>query len=192
VTITKNHPNTWLWPSLALSAVMMAAGLIWKQHWLLGCANITSNLGFMSTVLFWRKEHASIVRGFSLSRAPSSLARSTKSWTPPYAFAVAALSASIVLHAIEIWVRGKQVWLLWAPQILLVAAGSLAMLPILRAWIALRSGQTSVALTRPPRSAKFILLLIPKRHREHLIGDLEEEYSTILVPEYGPRKARLW
>lgn len=44
----------------------------------------------------------------------------------------------------------------------------------------------------PPAGAKFILLLIPKRNREHLIGDLEEEYRTILVPEYGVRKARTW
>jgi hypothetical protein len=44
----------------------------------------------------------------------------------------------------------------------------------------------------PPMTAKFILLLIPKRHREHLIGDLEEEYRTILLPEYGARKARNW
>jgi hypothetical protein len=46
--------------------------------------------------------------------------------------------------------------------------------------------------TSPPRAAKFMLLLVPKRHREHLIGDLEEEYITILLPEYGARKAQCW
>lgn len=45
---------------------------------------------------------------------------------------------------------------------------------------------------RPPSSARFLLLLIPQRHREHLIGDLDEEYATIVLPEYGLRKARLW
>jgi hypothetical protein len=37
-----------------------------------------------------------------------------------------------------------------------------------------------------PRLAQFALLLIPKRNREHLIGDLEEEYRTIVLPQYGP------
>ena len=46
--------------------------------------------------------------------------------------------------------------------------------------------------TSPPKAAKFILLLVPRRHRENLIGDLEEEYTTILLPEYGVRKARTW
>jgi hypothetical protein len=44
----------------------------------------------------------------------------------------------------------------------------------------------------PPKVAKFILLLVPKHHRENLIGDLEEEYATILLPEFGVRKARTW
>ena len=44
----------------------------------------------------------------------------------------------------------------------------------------------------PPRVAVFALLLIPKKNREHLIGDLEEEYRTILLPQYGRFRARLW
>ena len=43
-----------------------------------------------------------------------------------------------------------------------------------------------------PYAARFILLLIPRRHREHLIGDLDEEFSEIVLPQYGIRKARLW
>src|SRR5437763_1135374 len=35
----------------------------------------------------------------------------------------------------------------------------------------------------PPRPARFALLLIPKRNREHLIGDLDEEYRTVVLPE---------
>lgn len=46
--------------------------------------------------------------------------------------------------------------------------------------------------TPPPRTAKFLLLMVPKRDREYLIGDLEEEFQTILLPEYGLRAARLW
>jgi hypothetical protein len=45
---------------------------------------------------------------------------------------------------------------------------------------------------RPPSSAKFLLLLVPRRYRENLIGDLEEEYATIVAPQFGLEKARLW
>lgn len=44
----------------------------------------------------------------------------------------------------------------------------------------------------PPRVAQFALLLIPKRNREHLIGDMEEEYRTIALPQYGLFWARFW
>lgn len=44
----------------------------------------------------------------------------------------------------------------------------------------------------PPRVAQFALLLIPKRNREHLIGDMEEEYRTIALPQYGRFWARFW
>jgi hypothetical protein len=44
----------------------------------------------------------------------------------------------------------------------------------------------------PPRSAGYILLLIPKRNREHLVGDLEEEYRTKVLPEWGPFRARFF
>lgn len=48
------------------------------------------------------------------------------------------------------------------------------------------------ASVSPSRASHFILLLIPKRSREHLIGDLEEEYRTKVLPEYGRFWARLW
>jgi hypothetical protein len=44
----------------------------------------------------------------------------------------------------------------------------------------------------PPRVAQFLLLLIPLRQREHLLGDLEEEFRTTLVPGYGLRCARIY
>jgi len=43
----------------------------------------------------------------------------------------------------------------------------------------------------PPKPAEFLLLLIPIRQREHVLGDLEEEFRTILIPKYGIRVARL-
>ncbi len=48
------------------------------------------------------------------------------------------------------------------------------------------------ALQEPPSFPKFLLLLIPKNNREHLLGDLDEEYRTILLPEFGSKKALLW
>jgi len=44
----------------------------------------------------------------------------------------------------------------------------------------------------PPYWGLYCLLLIPKRNREHLIGDLEEEFRTVILPRYGPRKAAYW
>ncbi len=42
---------------------------------------------------------------------------------------------------------------------------------------------------RPPLLARFLLLLIPLRQREHILGDLEEEFKTILLQDYGLRWA---
>jgi hypothetical protein len=44
----------------------------------------------------------------------------------------------------------------------------------------------------PPRLAHFALLLVPKRNREHLIGDLEEEFRTVVLPRHGCFLARCW
>jgi DNA-directed RNA polymerase specialized sigma24 family protein len=44
----------------------------------------------------------------------------------------------------------------------------------------------------PPRVAQFSLLLIPKRNREHLVGDLEEEFRTVVLPQHGRLLARCW
>lgn len=43
-----------------------------------------------------------------------------------------------------------------------------------------------------PRYAHFLLLLVPQKSREHLIGDLEEEYRTVVLPRYGTSLAVLW
>jgi DNA-binding CsgD family transcriptional regulator len=45
---------------------------------------------------------------------------------------------------------------------------------------------------KPPEFARFLLLLVPKKYRENLLGDMDEEFSTIILPQYGARKARLW
>lgn len=55
-----------------------------------------------------------------------------------------------------------------------------------------RALKLTVEGTPPPRVARFALLLIPKKNREHLIGDIEEEYRTVVLPEHGKACARFW
>lgn len=52
--------------------------------------------------------------------------------------------------------------------------------------------RTMIDADQPPHAAKFLLLLVPLRNREGIIGDLEEEYRTILVPEYGHPLAKFY
>jgi hypothetical protein len=46
-----------------------------------------------------------------------------------------------------------------------------------------------LALVEPPRAAQFLVSLVPIKHRENLLGDLEEEYRTRFIPQHGLRKA---
>ena len=43
--------------------------------------------------------------------------------------------------------------------------------------------------SKPPKLAELLLLLLPIRQREHLLGDLEEEFRTIILPRHGRRLA---
>jgi hypothetical protein len=43
---------------------------------------------------------------------------------------------------------------------------------------------------KPPHLAEFLMLLLPMKYRENLIGDAEEEYWTVSLPKFGVRKAR--
>jgi hypothetical protein len=45
---------------------------------------------------------------------------------------------------------------------------------------------------KTPRPPKLLLLCVPKQNRECLLGDLEEEFKTIVLPEYGCIIACLW
>ncbi len=45
----------------------------------------------------------------------------------------------------------------------------------------------------PPKSAKYLIyLFLPATDRENIAGDLAEEYQTIILPEFGLRRARFW
>ena len=52
--------------------------------------------------------------------------------------------------------------------------------------------RTSDAPRELPSTATFLLLLIPKKDRDNLVGDLEEEFFTRMLPRYGPKSARRW
>jgi hypothetical protein len=43
----------------------------------------------------------------------------------------------------------------------------------------------------PPSSAeRLACYLLPKRRREDILGDLEEDYRATFLPKFGPREAR--
>lgn len=44
----------------------------------------------------------------------------------------------------------------------------------------------------PMAGEKLLYLILPKRDREHLPGDLEEEYRTKILPKFGPAYAKRW
>lgn len=47
--------------------------------------------------------------------------------------------------------------------------------------------------TVPPKRAEMLLHFgLPKRDRECMIGDLEEEYRRVILPKYGARVAARW
>jgi hypothetical protein len=50
--------------------------------------------------------------------------------------------------------------------------------------------QLDAVQKQPHISARFWLLVLPKR--SHFVGDLQEEYMEIILPEYGLKAARRW
>jgi len=55
-----------------------------------------------------------------------------------------------------------------------------------------RSDAVPVVDSRPPAGAQYLLLLLPRKYREALLGDLEEEYRTVVFPRYGPLWAKVY
>jgi hypothetical protein len=45
----------------------------------------------------------------------------------------------------------------------------------------------------PPRAGSYLLdLFLPKKHREAIVGDLEEEFRSRITPKYGRKAAICW
>jgi hypothetical protein len=51
---------------------------------------------------------------------------------------------------------------------------------------------TSGSAAPPDRACFFLDLLLGKADREIMRGDLEEEFTTKILPKYGARRARFW
>ena len=48
-------------------------------------------------------------------------------------------------------------------------------------------------LSSPPMSAdRLLLFIIPRDRSEFILGDLEEIFTSVVVPKYGIRYARVW
>ena len=45
---------------------------------------------------------------------------------------------------------------------------------------------------RLPKIPSFVARALPRHHRDHVLGDLAEDYITHALPRFGPRRARLW
>ena len=45
----------------------------------------------------------------------------------------------------------------------------------------------------PPVAGRYLLdLMLPRKHRESLVGDIEQEYRMEILPRYGRRWASIW
>jgi hypothetical protein len=42
----------------------------------------------------------------------------------------------------------------------------------------------------PPQANLLLRYVLPRKHHEHIVGDLEEAYYTEWLPAHGPREAR--
>ena len=97
--------------------------------------------------------------------------------------------ATLILLDGLLWkLQGRSPWFALINCIIALALGP---------WIdsiitGLKKASTKHCIQCPPPLAEFILLLIPMRDREHLIGDLEEEFRVIVLPKHGLFKANLY
>ncbi len=45
---------------------------------------------------------------------------------------------------------------------------------------------------RLPKIPTLIARALPRHHRDHVLGDLAEDYLAYALPRFGPRRARVW
>ncbi len=44
----------------------------------------------------------------------------------------------------------------------------------------------------PPTAPRWLVWMIPARHRDDLLDDLREEYHAVMLPRLGHARARRW
>lgn len=55
------------------------------------------------------------------------------------------------------------------------------------------SDSRTVGTTAPPVAGCYLLdLLLPRKHRETIVGDIEQDYCTNILPRYGRTAASIW
>jgi transcriptional regulator with XRE-family HTH domain len=53
--------------------------------------------------------------------------------------------------------------------------------------------KTNPKQVAPPIAGCYLLdLLLPRKHRDNLVGDIEEDYRTTILPKYGRTAASIW
>jgi hypothetical protein len=191
--------------SVAISVTGLAVlwlGVMQKPHhyWLQDCGSLIILMQFGASLLPLRAQARILMptiqrfrRVCDLYSVPFGFGNAVYQWLCPFMFttwllALTFLATAMILrtsHPVFRYVSSTF-------QILCVLGNVIFQTRLVSIQHKLDSIGPSKVATSPPTTAKFILLLIPKRHREHLIGDLEEEYMTILLPEYGETKARTW
>lgn len=190
-----------------MALVLMSVGMFVKPHryWLLDCGMLVGllNAGEALRVMgFHTRFYVPLLRRVqricSFTGVSFGLGNSVFMWLRPFAFTMLLLSAAVraaatILGTGQMLLRyvsdGSEILCLSGMVLflLLVRTRNRSIKSILHK---LDSLESSKPVNAPPKAAKFILLLVPRRYRENLIGDLEEEYITILLPEYGVRRAR--
>jgi hypothetical protein len=190
-----------------LGITLIALGVILRAHWLwltdLGSVVIWMNLAV--TVLPTMREqihdYPSMTERLRLlcadAKIPFGQAKSNDRWRLPVMLTALLLATSLHIAAM---IFKSRLLLIHSVsdvvEVLFAISFGAYLMRYLRIHRVLRRLESRTrpvsSSTTPPRAAKFVLLLVPKQHREHLIGDLEEEYVTIVLPEYGVKRARLW
>jgi len=172
---------------------------MWPYLLVLVLGFLVSGVAMLEPHWRWLLDYSTLIQSLNTaamiaSRRDGFLAKSTNRWLFPSLVATVSLAAAFNLEAMIIKSRHPLLHHASTFFSILSIVGMVAWLRVLRRGApqldALAHPASSA--TSPPKAAKFIVLLVPKRHREHLIGDLEEEYITIVLPEYGATKARLW
>jgi hypothetical protein len=75
--------------------------------------------------------------------------------------------------------------------VLLPILGSAAILRLVPQSVQRRAEQSST--DRPPRFAEYLLyFFMSPKDCESMCGDLEQEYTTLILPKFGHRAAQLW